>query len=283
VLRPLPLASVSLALLFASPSAQAQLSPQTHHLRWDPGLDIAFTAGGAALWVAGELLKNQLAPAECRWCETNPLDDGVRTALLWRDTHSAALLSDVTGFVLVPLAALGLDAVAAAHEDANGYVAEDALLITEAGVLAADLNSITKLLVGRERPFARARYLKEGKATFHGSDDDLSFYSGHTTETFALATAAGTIGELRGYRWAPVPLAVGGAFAFATAYLRVAADRHWLTDTLVGAAIGIGVGFLVPYLFHPRFDEPTAAQTPSFARPYLTPPAAHVPSISFAW
>ncbi|HET9554449.1 MAG TPA: hypothetical protein VFP50_15910 [Anaeromyxobacteraceae bacterium] len=38
------------------------------------------------------------------------------------------------------------------------------------------------------------------------------------------------------------------AGAAATGWLRVAADRHWATDVLAGAAAGTTVGLVVPLL-----------------------------------
>jgi membrane-associated phospholipid phosphatase len=38
--------------------------------------------------------------------------------------------------------------------------------------------------------------------------------------------------------------------AAATGYLRIAADRHYFTDVLAGAALGAGAGLTVPYLMH---------------------------------
>ncbi len=55
---------------------------------------------------------------------------------------------------------------------------------------------------------------------------------------------------MRGYRLAPWIWGAGLSLAVATAYLRIAADRHYASDVTVGAAIGSLTGFAVPYLFH---------------------------------
>lgn len=240
-------------------------------------MDATVTFGGAAAWIAGELLKPQIAPSRCRWCDVNGVDAAARRTFVWSDTAQAGTISDVTGFILVPLAAIGVNAMAAAHDGVTGNVPEDTLLVAEAGAVAADLDQIAKLLVGRERPFVYALPPEEKP---HSPDDNLSFYSGHATETFALAAASGTIAEMRGYRWAPTVWATGGVLAAATGYLRIAADRHWLTDVVVGAVVGAGVGFAVPYLFHSAVDEPT--RTAAF-----TIRGAHFPSggptMTFVW
>jgi membrane-associated phospholipid phosphatase len=222
---------------------------QVRELRWDPPADAAVTLVGGVLWLASIAFQSELAPASCRWCVGNALDDGAREALLWRDPRLAARVSDVTAFALVPSATLGLDALAASHDHASRGIGLDAFLVLEATVLALDLNMLAKTLVARERPYARA--LPDGGVRrVHTLDDDVSFYSGHTTAAFALTAATGTVATMRGYRWAPVPCAVGGALALGTGYLRIAADRHWLTDVLLGMAVGVAMGVAVPLLFH---------------------------------
>jgi membrane-associated phospholipid phosphatase len=57
---------------------------------------------------------------------------------------------------------------------------------------------------------------------------------------------------MRGYRWTPLVWLVGLPFAFATSYLRVASDDHWMSDVLVGVAAGTGMGVAIPYLAHTR-------------------------------
>jgi membrane-associated phospholipid phosphatase len=78
----------------------------------------------------------------------------------------------------------------------------------------------------------------------------MSFFSGHATMMFAVATSAGTIATMRGYRWTPVVWLVGLPLAAATAYLRVASDDHWTSDVLLGVAFGSAMGFAIPYLSH---------------------------------
>jgi membrane-associated phospholipid phosphatase len=264
------------AVLVGSPRLA---NAQVRDLRWDPALDVSVTAGGAALWLASEALKGDLAPSRCHWCSVDPADAAVREALVWRDTGSANLLSDATAFVLLPLAAVGLNALAAAHEGASGNIPEDALLVAEAGVVTADLNQLTKMLVGRERPFVHALPPEQKPSTGSPSDNNLSFFSGHSSETFALAVASGTVASMHGYQWAPVVWGVGGVLAATTAYLRIAADRHWLTDVLVGAVVGAGIGFTLPYVFHSAKDDSPTATTGAALRA----PALPLPLMTLAW
>ncbi|HEY8075769.1 MAG TPA: phosphatase PAP2 family protein, partial [Labilithrix sp.] len=142
----------------------------------------------------------------------------------------------------------------------------DALLVAEAVMISGVANELTKNVVGRERPFVHALRENEKQTTPHPSDNQLSFYSGHTASTTTLAAAAGTIATLRGYRLAPAIFATGGAVAAFTGYLRIAADKHWLTDVIAGALIGGAIGVLVPIAFHGRrADDAVSPVAPSIA------------------
>lgn len=262
---------VGLSVLLTSAAALAQTAASPRELRWDPALDITVTAGGLGVWVTGELLKGDLAPSRCRWCSVDPVDASVRDALLWHNTSLADTLSNVTGIALMPLSSVGLDALAAAHDGGMRGVAEDALLIAEAAALAADVNQLTKLIAGRERPFVHALSPEQKSLTPNPSDNNLSFFSGHSSEAFALAAASGTVATMRGYRWAPLAWSVGGAIAATTAYLRIAADKHWLTDVVVGAVVGAGIGFAVPYFFHSAIDDPPRNQASPAVRTNVLP------------
>jgi membrane-associated phospholipid phosphatase len=56
---------------------------------------------------------------------------------------------------------------------------------------------------------------------------------------------------MRGYRFAPWVWTQGLALAFFSGYLRIAADRHYLTDVVTGALFGAAAGALVPLLHRP--------------------------------
>jgi len=246
---------------------------QTRDLPWDPALDVTVTVVAAAAWVASDLFEPRLAPTKCRWCEVDSADREVREALVWSRPDLADTLSNVSAF------AVGLDAVAASREGALGNVPVDAMLVVEAAVIATDVNMLAKLLVGRERPFVHALAPDEKDHTSRPFDNNMSFFSGHATETFALAAAAGTVATMRNYRWAPLIWGTGAAVAAATGYLRIAADRHWLTDVLVGAFVGSGIGIGVPLLFH-RPEATTATVT---ATTGLSLPSPRLVSFTIAW
>jgi membrane-associated phospholipid phosphatase len=246
--------------------AQAQERSRPHALDYDLSRDLALAGGATALWATTELLKGTLAPAACRWCAPPGFDEAARDALRWADDRRTAdVLSYVSALGLAPLAVFGLDALAA-HDagDARGFWVE-ALVIAEATALAMAMNQMVKFLVARERPFVNALPEAEKRATPMPADNDLSFYSGHTAFPFALAVAAGTVAEQRGYRLAPAIWASGIMLATVSGYLRIAADKHYLSDVLTGALLGSAMGVAIPLLLHPRRTESDSLRVASLS------------------
>lgn len=273
-----------LVVLVASPDARAE---GVRQLRYDARVDVAVTSVGGAAWIASELLKPNLVPATCRWCYRaedgadllNPADREVRTRLLWKSPETAGTISSVLGFLVEPAAMFGLTALSSANDRAIDGFPVDALLITEATVLAADLNQVVKFAFARERPFVHylPRTPDGGRAlTDNPPDDNLSFFSGHTTLAFAIATSAGTINSMRNYRLAPVVWGTGLGMAASVAYLRIAADKHYFSDVVTGAVAGTIIGIGVPLLFHSAVTSSSTSTTPQSASGQaLVAPAVH--------
>jgi len=252
----------ALAAAVAISVAQA---PAVHDVQVNWAADGAFTGGGLALYLASEaVLKPALAPAACRWCDRdasgadalNPVDAAARAAVVWPlDRQGQAdSLSNVDVYLLMPAAMFGLDGYLAASSGSIGRWGKDAMIIAEASVAAALLNQTVKFIAGRERPFVHVLPDAEKPLTANPLDNNVSFYSGHTTTAFALLFSTLSVAELRGYpqRW--LLWAVGVPVALAAPYLRMGADRHYLTDVLTGAVVGGAVGWFLPVLLHPRDD-----------------------------
>ncbi len=231
----------------------------SEQLAYDLRADASAIAVAGAGWILSEYaFKRQLAPVQCRWCDrdTSGNDalnafDAAGRSLRWKSTGAADVLSGIDAFALIPLGMLGLDALGAARDGALRAWPVDAMIVVEAVALDAALNQVVKFSVGRERPFVHA--LSPGaRAAAASVDDDLSFSSGHTSLAFALAVAAGVVAHERGYSVEPVIWAVGLSLAGSVGYLRMAADKHYATDVIVGALAGAAVGAAVPAIFHPR-------------------------------
>ena len=227
-------------------------------LRYDLKIDGAVTAAGFLFWGGSELLKGQIVPSACRWCADNGLDAGARSALKWDDTWAAIVASNVGAFGVVPLASVGLTALAAHREGRLSESIGNTLVVAESVALAGTLSQIVKFVAIRERPFVHALPAADKPLTDTPTDNNVSFYSSHSSFAFALAVSSGTIASMRGYRWAPAVWAAGLISAASVGYLRIAADKHYLTDVLVGATMGSAFGWAVPSLFH-RGSPPLAS------------------------
>jgi membrane-associated phospholipid phosphatase len=254
VRRPTLFVPLLVAGCLIAPAARADDPRDACALRVSWPADISITASGAALWIGSQLLQPQLAPSSCRLCDTSlgGIDRGVKVSFRWNNTKLADTLSNVTAFGLTPVAMFGLQAWI---DLANGskYIdwAKDALILTETVVVAMDVNQLVKFIAGRQRPFVNDPGPGDPGPPAHPADNNVSFFSGHTTSVFAFAVGAGTIASLRGYRAAPAIWITGITLASLTGYLRIAADRHYFTDVATGALFGSAVGVLVPYLHRP--------------------------------
>jgi membrane-associated phospholipid phosphatase len=214
-------------------------------------VDGPIALGSGAAWFTAIALRESIGPAACHWCATNPFDIAVRDSLVWKDTSMAGVLVDVIGFAVGPAATLGADYLAARHEGAWKDSLVDALLVAEAAGVASDVNLAFRFASARQRPWAwAAAQSPQSPQPAPTRDANMSFYSGHATMMFAVATAAGTVATMRGYRWTPLVWIVGLPFALATAYLRIASDDHWASDVLVGVAAGTATGVAIPVLAH---------------------------------
>lgn len=238
-------------IIIVSLIAQNVLAGEKGELRYDLKMDLAVTGIAATGYIITAAAKNQFLPADCRWCDVNSFDKWGRDNIKWSNTGVANKAVYVTGYALAPMAAFGLDALAAGLDERLPEFWPDALIIAEAASLSAFTTELVKIAAGRQRPNAHF-----GGGSTSPSDNN-SFYSGHTSLAFSLAAASGTVATMRGYRYAPLIWGTGMAIAATTGYLSIAADRHYLTDVIAGAVLGSAFGVGIPYLFHrPRDKTP---------------------------
>ncbi len=109
-----------------------------------------------------------------------------------------------------------------------------------------------KFAVRRPRPYSYDPDTTVGDPT--AEEARLSFFSGHTSTTFALATAYAYLFQVRHprSRWVAPVWVLGLSLASVTGVARVEAGKHFWTDVLAGAAVGAAVGLLVPVLHRNR-------------------------------
>jgi membrane-associated phospholipid phosphatase len=194
------------------------------------------------------------------------LDDSARSALRSSSDGGradAASLSDKT----VALAALSpflIDAIGFQWLGAGDHAGalSTAVLSAQAIALNVFLSELTKREIRRKRPIQVACENGSAQDSLCGSTDAYrSFFSGHTSLAF---TGAGLVClnhkklNITGGSRSTDAWVCGGALALATTtgILRITADRHYASDVLVGAVVGLFSGYIMPILLH----EPESTQ-----------------------
>ena len=184
-------------------------------------------------------------------------------------THDDALVTSNIGVGLgVTWAALH-SAMAGRDSGAHTGLAH-AVTYTESVLTTLAVAEIAKQAVQRPRPCTYQTPRRLDRDLGCGPEDDdayLSFFSGHTATAAALsATAAYWAVRDGSATRAAVTVAAGVALTTAVGVERVRAGKHFPTDVWVGAAAGVVVGTLTPWLRGERAagrDSPAANVTPA--------------------
>jgi membrane-associated phospholipid phosphatase len=276
--------------VLATLSTASPASAQDHRLRWEPEWNRVHPATYTVMGVAAAgalVLDFGVEPGRLEALVRGPeiFDEPVRNALMApteEGREAAATLSDI--LLLSLLVWPYVDAfVVAGIADQNTDVLWQLSSIA-AETYAADLliSTVFKLLVARERPHGARCTLEDRLENPRrcGPGGRLrSFYSGHSSAAFNAAgvTCVSHLHlPLYGSRAADT-MACGAALLTATivATLRIIADRHYATDVIIGAVVGLGTGFLLPYLlhFHRWGDapDPTGGSVAELSSPLSAP------------
>lgn len=216
---------------------------------------VAIVAGFVALSVAAGDPANA-----CRWCSTNAFDTAARDLIVTRDPRLAATVSHVCSMLLAPVLALGAVVAAGVRSRARSHAAQDAVIVLNAVLLTVAFTDFAKKVASRQRPAFHFGVGGMTEAANVPVERFLSFFSGDTAIAFSLIAASATVLRLRGHQVASRVAAGGGAVAMMAGLLRVAADMHWASDVLTGAAVGTLVGVALPAVVHGREAVDAAAQ-----------------------
>jgi hypothetical protein len=138
---------------------------------------------------------------------------------------------------------------------------EDSLIAGQALAATLLVTQTLKIMIQRPRPLAYNPSFPE-EERFEG-DARLSMPSGHTSITFASATAFAVPWFTR-HNGLLSFAGVAAAYSAASfvAVMRILGGKHFITDVLAGAAIGIGVGLVVTLAHQVADPGETAALDP---------------------
>jgi membrane-associated phospholipid phosphatase len=267
-------AVLGLATLAAVPAS----ADESTGVAWDPGwprvrpIEVGLIFGTGV----GSFLVDGYVPfaAKPHWEGPILFDVPVRKLLRGRDFATQQFGSDAGDFIykwatLAPylvdnyLVALGI------HQDPDV-----AMQMTLMDLQSLGLSGVVTLgaehLVGRARPYTRdcegpdnAPHDAQGRKLFNAcgdpKGDNLSFYSGHVA-------AVGTMAALTCVHHQHLPLYGGGApdalvcygmigATVATGVFRLMADRHYVSDVLVGGLVATLSGYVLPSWLHYGFGS----------------------------
>ncbi|HEY0253757.1 MAG TPA: phosphatase PAP2 family protein, partial [Kofleriaceae bacterium] len=204
--------------------------------------NLAFTGVLGGYLLAASAFNFTPVPTSCRWCSVPGFDAGARHQLRWTNQSLADTLSSYDAYVFAPI--VGLSLLIASDSDASPTrLIDDVLPVVETVAVVQVVTQFGKYAFARERPYAHY-----GGALTPGADTYSSFWSGHSVFGFAITSAAGTVAHFRHYWTEPYVWAAGITISLSTEYLRIAADKHYLSDVVVGGLVGLGTGLLIPRL-----------------------------------
>lgn len=131
------------------------------------------------------------------------------------------------------------------------------IISVAAGVATALVTEAFKDTYGRSRP-------REGKGPYEFYGEGKSFFSGHTSSIFSIATV---FAEVYGKENPAIPYIAYGV-ATVTAYARMSSNAHWGSDVLTGAIAGILVTKIVYHYMNKKFVDNKGNQYLSFYPSY---------------
>lgn len=242
---------LSLCFVLLASSASAQRLEWSSEWR-DPGAADAASAG--ALFLGSFALALGGEASATSWSHAGPLDAAATRTFGLRSTRGRRRAS-VASYVFggLTLAMPISDSLVALGD--NAEVAANLAQITTLSLASATMvTTFLKYVVLRARPDAEECQSEEcATSRYRG------FPSGHSSLAFTAASLSCTYHLRVGiYGSRAADIAACGtslAFAFTTSILRMVARRHYLSDVLVGGALGVLAGWVLPSLLYLGFGD----------------------------
>ncbi len=253
------------ALLLIAPPARAQdLEPLQWSPHWARVHPASYAVTGAAIGSALFMEYLWRSGPEARVRGFVLFDEPVHDALMAGDREGrerAATVSDVLLGAMLAWPIVDSLAVAGLVYQSSDVAWQLTMITAESYAANFLIGTLVKHLVGRERPHGMRCTLEdrlEDPARCGPEGRLRSFLSGHSSSAF---DAAGLVCVNHAY----LPLYGGGAGDYVAcgaalltasiiATLRIIADRHYATDVIAGALLGLATGFLLPFLLHYQWD-----------------------------
>ncbi|MBW1810867.1 MAG: phosphatase PAP2 family protein [Deltaproteobacteria bacterium] len=242
----------------------------------DLALDLSLTIGTITLFVLPRLLVDEFIEPACGLA-CNPDDvNFIDRKVIGKHSGICNLISDIgvgTSLAL-PFILGAIDTLVSDPVDGWTGYGKDSLVLAETLSFTFSATNIIKFIVQRPRPLVYDSGIDDAKRL--SGNSALSFPSGHTASTFAMATAYSNI-FMKRHPDSPlvVPVWIGTySLAAAIGVMRTEAGEHFYTDIFAGAVLGVGLGLLIPYL-HERqtraVADPVAAAIGIRFTPLVTP------------
>ena len=138
----------------------------------------------------------------------------------------------------------------------NEKIQTTTLLSTQAYLTGWAMESLLKMLSGRQRPYYYDPNHLEAEPTFHGPFGsrgrdingkrlNSSFPSGHTTVAFAVATVFA-----KEYKDRPLVPIIAYTASTMVGLSRITENKHWVSDVFAGAVLGFFTGKQVVNNYH---------------------------------
>jgi membrane-associated phospholipid phosphatase len=216
-------------------------------LRFLRGAGYIFSA--PARWSGGDWMT--LGVAGIGTAAMSTLDIDGRIFMQGRQTPGRSDLANAaqqygSGLNMIALSAGGYVAGLAFDER---WLRETSFLAGSAILMAGTVSTVTKIVVGRARP-----YMNRGHMTFRPFsfpvENFASFPSGHTIVAFAFS---GVLAERIRNTWASIGLY---GIAAACGISRMYTDEHWVSDVVFGAIISVSISHSLVSWFESGGDSP---------------------------
>lgn len=197
---------------------------------------VPLVALGASAWL--------VSPVDVRVAQAVRRPEWVRTGFVHDAAEGLSFMGAVT-----PIVAAGTWAYGSLKHNANALAT--GRTATQSLLAASLITGGLKYTLGRARPYVTAdsnsRDFKRGRG-WH-NDDFRSLPSGHATVAFAFAAILSEEHARLNGRSSFVSAAAYTSAAF-IGLSRIVLDKHWASDVLLGAGIGVSSGLITFRLAH---------------------------------